>query len=97
MNMKIKNVALVVLLVIAVTMIVVWLYQRHSVYQKAVGVDPATGHTLIEKYYCSDLCPENGGTYIVFEGVNSREECTNIGGTLFIDPAWGGYIGCGPK
>lgn len=66
-------------------------------YPIVLGIYSENGLVLIEKYFCSDLCPENGGVSIVFQGINSKKECAKIDGQDLIDPAWGGYIGCAPK
>ena len=52
-------------------------------------------HTLVEQYYCSDVCPDYGRVDLVFQGVDS-EGCRAAGGIPMHDLAWGGYIGCGP-
>ena len=52
---------------------------------------------LVDKAYCSDVCPQNTTTYKVYEGVNDKESCAKIGGKEIVDPGWGGYIGCEPK
>jgi parallel beta-helix repeat protein len=51
---------------------------------------------LIEKYFCSDVCPEYGRVLLIYEDITSEEECAEIGGVAVIDPAWGSYIGCAP-
>ncbi len=51
---------------------------------------------LIHKYYCSDLCPQNGRLYVLFQGIDSAEACQEIAGNTVKDIAWGGYIGCEP-
>lgn len=66
-------------------------------YPKVLGTYSKNGLTLIETYFCSDVCPDSGGVSIVFENIRSKEKCAEIGGKDFIDPAWGGYIGCAPN
>jgi hypothetical protein len=51
--------------------------------------------TLVEQYYCSDVCPDYGRVDLVFQGVTS-EQCAQAGGRSLHDLAWGGYIGCEP-
>ncbi|MFH0832313.1 MAG: hypothetical protein V1900_01140 [Candidatus Aenigmatarchaeota archaeon] len=63
-------------------------------YPKTIGV--YNGLALIEKYYCSDVCPAYGGVYLVFENVG-RNKCIEVGGEEAIDYGWGGYIGCKPR
>lgn len=51
--------------------------------------------TLVERYFCSDVCPDYGRLDLVFQGVGP-EQCENAGGIELRDLAWGGYIGCKP-
>ena len=56
------------------------------------------GFNIINKCYCSDLCPDNFQVHQVFEGVDSREACIGIGGEVVEDDiGWGGYLGCKSK
>lgn len=66
-------------------------------YPVILGEYSENGLILIEKYFCSDICPDNGGVVVVFQDINSKEECAKVGGKDLIDYAWGGYIGCAPK
>ena len=66
-------------------------------YPKVLGTYSKNGLTLIETYYCSDVCPEYGRVLIVFENIRSKEKCAEIGGKALIDPAWRVYIGCAPN
>ena len=52
---------------------------------------------LIEKYFCSDVCPQYGRVVLIYEDITSEEDCAEIGGVAIIDPAWGSYIGCAPN
>lgn len=52
---------------------------------------------LIEKTYCSDVCPQNTRSFKVYKGVDSQEACDTIGGQTISDAAWGAYIGCQPR
>lgn len=54
------------------------------------------GLILIERYFCSDVCPDYGGVSIVYQNITSKEDCAKVGGKDLIDPAWHGYIGCAP-
>jgi len=65
-------------------------------YPIVLGTYSENGLTLIEEYFCSDVCPDAGGVTIVFQDITSKEECAKAGGKDLIDPAWGGYIGCAP-
>ena len=62
-------------------------------YPKAFGT--WNNRTLEEVYFCSDVCPDYGRVYLVYQGVDSGE-CAGIGGKEIRDLAWGGYIGCEP-
>ena len=66
-------------------------------YPIVLGSYSENGLILIERYFCSDICPNYGGISIVFQNITSKEECAKVGGKDLIDPAWGGYIGCAPK
>lgn len=54
------------------------------------------GQVLYRTFYCSDVCPNYGGYLLIYKGINSEEECDEIGGESKYDPAWGGYKGCFP-
>jgi hypothetical protein len=66
-------------------------------YPIVLGPFSENGLILIERYFCSDVCPDYGGVSIVFQNITSREECAKVGGKDLIDAAWGGYVGCAPK
>ena len=51
---------------------------------------------LIEKYYCSDLCPANARVVLVYGDIRSDNECMGVGGTSLTDIAFRGFIGCAP-
>jgi hypothetical protein len=59
------------------------------------GVDTHLRKTLLFAYYCSDVCPDQGGVELTYENV-SADECCKLGAEPFFDPAWGGYRGCEP-
>lgn len=52
---------------------------------------------LIDITECSDYCPDGPETYKVYEGIDNETECEQINGQVIKNPAWGGYLGCGPK
>jgi Tfp pilus assembly protein PilV len=52
---------------------------------------------LIDITECSDYCPDGPQAYKVYEGINNETECEQINGQVIKNPAWGVYIGCGPK
>jgi hypothetical protein len=47
--------------------------------------------------YCSDVCPDNTRTFMVYRGIENQEQCEEIKGQTILDSAWGGYIGCRPR
>ena len=53
-------------------------------------------HPLVEKYYCSDLCPANSRVILVYGDVNTDRQCMAVGGMSLTDIAFRGYIGCAP-
>lgn len=54
------------------------------------------GRQLVKKYSCDDVCPDYGQWYVIYDRVNTKEECEKIGGTPEISSGWGGFIGCAP-
>ena len=66
-------------------------------YPKVLGIYSKDGLTLIEKYHCSDVCPQYGGVGIYYQNITNKEECAKINGRDVIDPAWKGYVGCTPE
>jgi hypothetical protein len=52
---------------------------------------------LVDKTYCSDVCPDQTRTFKVYKNINNQDECEKIGGQTIKDAAWGGYIGCQPR
>jgi hypothetical protein len=67
---------------------------RPADYPKTFGV--WNNRTLVEQYFCSDVCPDYGRVNLVFQGADN-EECARIGGNSLHDIAFGGYIGCQPR
>ena len=65
-------------------------------YPMVLGSYSENGLILIKQYFCSDICPDNGGVDIVFQNIRTKEDCAKVGGRDLIDLAWGGYIGCAP-
>jgi len=65
-------------------------------YPKVFGIYWRNNLTLVEQYFCSDVCPDYGRVDLVYKGIDN-EECLNIGGNPLHDLAWGGYLGCQPK
>lgn len=65
-------------------------------YPKIIGRYSKNGLILVERYYCSDLCPNNGRVFMVFENI-SKEECSKIGGEEVNAVFPPEYLGCKPK
>ena len=65
-------------------------------YPKTFGIYARNNLTLVEQYYCSDVCPDYGRVDLVFQGI-TNEQCSQAGGRSLHDLAWGGYIGCEPR
>jgi hypothetical protein len=61
----------------------------------AVGADARNGKTLELRYFCSDVCPDQGAVFLIYAGVD-RDQCCALGGRPLHDPAWGAYRGCMP-
>ena len=59
------------------------------------GTDAKRHKDLVFVFYCSDVCPDQGGVMLTYEHV-SEEECCKLEGEPFFDGAWGGYRGCSP-
>lgn len=61
-----------------------------------MGVDRRNGRAVTLRYFCSDLCPDAGGVLPMYLGVTNVEQCCELGGFPFKDPAWGHHFrGCG--
>jgi choice-of-anchor A domain-containing protein len=60
-----------------------------------LGRDRASGHPVVARYHCSDICPAMGGVFLALRKLDSQA-CCKVGGAPFKDPAWGGYVGCMP-
>jgi hypothetical protein len=65
-------------------------------YPVVVAAVASSNLTLIERYYCSDLCPEYARVVLIYGGISSVEECKEQEGVSLTDIAWGGYVGCAP-
>lgn len=57
------------------------------------------GRVVETLFFCfGDVCPANGGYFLRYKNVTSREECNRIGGKPIIGLGWGEvYGGCGIK
>lgn len=68
-------------------------------YPKTIGIDKRNGMVLKEIYDCYDLCPTNGGIVLIYDNINSKDECSNIGGVI-VNNSWppdGQFLWCKPK
>ena len=61
-----------------------------------LGRDRASGLPVVARYFCSDICPDQGGVFLTLKGKLGKAACCKLGGAPFIDPAFGGYRGCMP-
>jgi hypothetical protein len=68
-----------------------------SKYPITLGRYSKNGIVLVERYFCSDVCPDAGGVSIYFENITSEEQCSAIGGRPIINPAWRSFSGCAPN
>ena len=52
---------------------------------------------LVNKTYCSDVCPQQTRTFKAYKDIETPADCDKVGGQTIRDAALGGFIGCGPK
>lgn len=51
----------------------------------------------IQRVCFGDLCPQNGGVFVLYKHNYSKEECEQIGGVPITGYGWGPvYAGCSP-
>ncbi|HYC79772.1 MAG TPA: hypothetical protein VEC17_01980 [Candidatus Binatia bacterium] len=57
------------------------------------------GRIVEISYICfGDVCPDNGGYFLIYRDIESREECSQIGGKEILGYGWTTtYGGCGIK
>jgi len=55
------------------------------------------GRLVIYAYFCSDVCPQQGFWHKRYYGIRDAASCEAVGGRAYIDPAWGGLVGCFPE
>jgi len=70
-----------------------------SRYPISVGVDPRNGKMPVEKFICWDSCPDVGMVFLLYQGVETPQACTQavVGTPLYSpDPIPGQYWGCRP-
>ncbi|MDF3067261.1 MAG: hypothetical protein K0R38_2862 [Polyangiaceae bacterium] len=61
-----------------------------------LGRDKKSGLPVVANYSCSDICPDRGSILLTLHAKLDRASCCRVGGTPFIDGAFGGYYGCMP-
>lgn len=89
----------VIVLVIALILLAIVAFSGQVFYKNLGGypVGFSNKRLVVRIYYCSDVCPEYGGWYNVYYGIDTLESCEQLGGKPLIDLAWGDFIGCAPK
>ena len=66
-------------------------------YPKTVGIDARNAKVVLEQFLCWENCPENGEIYLIYEDVNSKQDCVIAGGRVLVSPLTpspGEYVGC---
>lgn len=71
-------------------------YMEPKLYPRSAGIDKETGLPLEKIYFCMDICPMQGHVYTVYKGVDTVEECEEIGGKPLLTgvPSPGYFFGC---
>lgn len=67
-----------------------------NAYPISLGVYEENNMKLVEVYHCSDLCPDAGGVHIFYEDIKTENDCANVQGEAFVDPAFRVFRGCAP-
>ena len=79
---------------------------NHEKYPVTLGIDARNSKIALEQYYCWENCPETGAVFLVYETVESENDCQAVGGntlnsTVSGSPASGsnsnGYVACRPR
>lgn len=55
------------------------------------------GREIAVRFFCSDVCPDQGYAYVGFAESIKKAECCKAGEIAARDFAWGGYAGCRPR
>jgi hypothetical protein len=70
------------------------LKRQSSCLPLVMGEDAQGRGKVSMRYYCSDLCPDQGWAVAEFEGLRNVEACCAAGGQPLLDGAWGGFRAC---
>ena len=68
-------------------------------YPKTLGIDARNSKIVLEQYYCWENCPETGAIFLVYEAVESVEDCLVSGGAVLNSPVSNSdeYVACQPR
>jgi len=96
-----KKIIIAVIIITAVIILsaiyAIYPYIEPGLYPRPAGIDKRTGLPLEKIYFCMDICPAYGTTFIVYKDINTTEQCEAIGGRPILTgvPSPGLFIGCG--
>ncbi len=88
-----KILLIVIALVLLIALYAGISYAMHS----DITIGWKNSQRVVYRYYCSDVCPQNGRWFTTYYPIPSRDECVSLGGEVIIDPAFRAYIGCTPR
>ena len=68
-------------------------------YPKTLGIDARNSKIVVEQYFCWENCPETGAVFLIYEAVESVEDCLAFGGRILNSPVSydGEYVACQPR
>ena len=68
-------------------------------YPETLGIDARNSKIVLAQYYCWGNCPETGAIFLVYEAVESVEDCLAFGGRILNSPVSesGYYVACQPR
>ena len=95
---KILIVIIAIIVVIAsLALYITYPHIEPSLYPRPAGIDTRTGLPLEKIYFCMDICPAYGTTFVVYKDINTTEQCEAIGGRPILTgiPSPGLFVGCG--
>ena len=55
---------------------------NHEKYPVTLGLDARNSKIVLEQYYCWENCPETGAVFLVYEAVESENNCQAVGGNI---------------
>jgi len=82
---------------------------NHEKYPVTLGIDARNSKIILEQHYCWGNCPETGAIFLVYEAVNSEDDCQAVEGSVLNSPVLGspasdspaspfdGYAACQPR